>query len=160
MLLQAKNGSSLKGRQDMASAFMCGKSYIYVSNMRTSALVEGAIEVAQDIAVTETEKDSVARLKRWWKEEAWNGIDIDVAERFHTTEEFKLWAQAFESRGWRVFYRKWGNQANETWQVGFIANCHVISRMLTELVWQEDRTWFPAQGDVDGIRPDPIRIRQ
>ena len=143
----------------MAGAFMCGKSYVYLSNNRVSALVEGAIEVAQDIAVTETEKDSLARLKNWW-DEAWNGIDIDLAERFHTTEEFKLWAQAFESLGWRVFQRKWGNQADETWQVGFIASCHVISRMLTELVWKEDRMWFPAKGDIEGIRPDPMRIQQ
>jgi len=144
----------------MAGAFSNGRSYIYLSNVRCRILLEAAIDVARDLATTEGERNSVANLERWWNEESWPGIDIDLDKHFHTTEEYKLWAQAFESLGWRVFYRKWGNQDDETWQVGFIASCHVISRMLTELVWKDDRMWFPTQGDADGIRPDPMRIRQ
>lgn len=144
----------------MSGAFASGKSYIYLSNTRCSALITGVIEVARDIATTEGEKASIRELDRWWNEEAWPGIDIDLDERFQTTEEFKLWAEAFESLGWRVFHRKWGNQDNETWQVGFISSCHVIARMLTELVWKEDRMWWPTPGDKDGIRPNPMRIQQ
>lgn len=159
-----RHGAGLKHcfttKAEMASAFSNGTSYIYLSNARCRVLVEGAIEIARDLATTEAEWKSIANLERWWNEESWPGIDIDLAERFHVTEEYKLWAQAFESLGWRVFHRQWGNQADETWQVGFIGSCHVISRMLTELVWKDDRTWFPTQGDVDGIHPDPMRIRQ
>ena len=144
----------------MAGAFTSGKSYIYLSNVRCRALIEAAIEVARDIATTDTEKTSIVELERWWNKESWPGIDIDLSERFHTTEEFKLWAQAFELLGWRAFRREWGNHDDDTWQVGFIANCHVISRMLTELVWKEDRMWLPTRGDEDGIRPDPMRIQQ
>ncbi len=144
----------------MASAIQSGKSYIYLSNVRCRILFEAAIDVARDLSNTESEKDSVLSMERWWKEEAWPGIDIELEEHFHTTEEFKLWSQAFESLGWFVFHRKWGNLDDETWQVGFIANCHVIARMLTELVWKVDRTWWPSQGDIDGIRPDPMRIQQ
>ena len=144
----------------MAGAFASGKNYIYLSNVRCDVLIEAVIEVARNIATTDGEKASVAELERWWHEESWPGIDIDLDKRFQTTEEYKLWAQAFESLGWRVFHRKWGKQDNETWQVGFIAHCHVISRMLTELVWKEDRTWWPTQGDKDGMRPDPMRIQQ
>ena len=147
-------------KSNMSGAFASGKSYVYVSNLRFRIILEAAIEVARELANTEPEKKSVVELERWWNEESWPGIGIDLDEQFHTTEEYKLWAQAFESLAWRVFHRKWGNQDDETWQVGFIGSCHVISRMLTELVWKEDRMWWPAQCDTEGIRPDPMRIKQ
>lgn len=144
----------------MAGSFTNGKSYIYLSNVRCDTLVEAAIEVARDFATTELEIASIRELERWWKDEFWPGIDIDFTERFTTTEEHKLWARAFDALGWRVFQRTWGNQADQTWQVGFIASCHIISRMLTELVWKRERGWWTPQDDRDGIRPDPMRIQQ
>lgn len=144
----------------MAGSFTSGNSYIYLSNARCSTLIEAAVDVARDFAKTENEKASIAKLERWWKEEAWDGIDIDLTKRFVSTDEYKLWVQTFESLGWRVFHRRWGKQADDTWQVGFIASCHIISRMLTELVWKEDRTWYPMQGGIDGILPNPMRIQQ
>jgi hypothetical protein len=144
----------------MAGAISNGSSYIYLSNIRCSVILEAAIEVARDLANTETETVWITRLEQWLNDHAPPGIGINLTERFKTTEERKFWAQAFESLGWRVFHRKWGNEADETWQVGFIASCHIISRMLNELIWMDDRMWMPVPGDHDGIRPDPMRIRQ
>ena len=144
----------------MAGAFSDGTSYIYLSNVRCRIMIEAAIEVAREMPSNQKEANYIASLERWWNEESWPGIDIDLHERFDTTDERKFWAQIFETLGWRVFHRKWGNQDDETWQVGFISSCHVIARMLTGLVWKEDRMWYPVQGDVDGIRPDPMRIKQ
>ena len=144
----------------MSGAFTCGKNYLYLSNVRCRVLIEAAIEVATELAVTDEERTSVDRLIRWWKEGTFPGIDLDLDRHFQTMAERKLWAQAFETLGWRVFHRCWGNQENQTWQVGFISHCHVVSRMITSLVWQEDRTWYPANGDEDGMLPDPMRIQQ
>ena len=143
----------------MAGAFTSGSSYINLSNVRCRVLCEAAIDVARDLATTELQIRSVDEFERWWKEDTFPGIDIELAKRFHEADEYKLWSQAFYSLGWRVFNRRWGNQDDDTWQVGFISSCDVISRMLTELVWKTERGWWPAPEDEDGIRPDPMRIQ-
>ncbi len=144
----------------MAGTFSSGTNYIYLSNVRLRVTVEAVVEIAREIAATDEERNYVSQLEDWWAKNGWPGNGIDLDKQFHSTDEFKFWAQAFETLGWRVFYRKWGNHADETWQVGFIASCHVISRMLTEHVRKRDRSWWPEQGDKDGIRPDPMRIQQ
>lgn len=142
----------------MSSAFGSQSNYIYQSNARSRTIVEAVIEVAREIATSETEIQSVGKFESWLKE-SHPGRDIEFEKLFQSTEEYKLWAQAFESLAWRVFMRSWGDQSNETWQVDFITVCHIVSRMLTALVWKEDRMWYPVKGDIDGIRPDPMRIR-
>src|SRR3569832_695846 len=144
----------------MAGAFTCDNQYMYLSNVRCSVLIEGAIELASEMCESEEQKQFVAKLNHWWQTESWPGIDIHLEERFPTTEEQKFWGQVFQSFAWRVFQRRWGNQQNETWQVDFNAECQIISLMLTRLVWKADRQWYPVRGDIDGIRPDPMRIQQ
>lgn len=143
----------------MASSFSSGSSYIYLSNARAATLIEHALRVGRDLAKTDSEKRSAEKLERWWREESFPGIPIELDKLFTTEEEFKLWAQSFESLAWMVFRREFGNHNEGTWQVGFISSCHVISRMLTELVWKTDRTWYPESGDTVGIRPDPMKIQ-
>jgi hypothetical protein len=46
----------------MAGAFSNGRSYIYLSNSRCGVLIEAAIEVARDLATTESEKKSFQTL--------------------------------------------------------------------------------------------------
>lgn len=144
----------------MSSAFSSGANYIYQSNVRTRVIVEAVIEVAKEIAKSESEIASVTKFESWWNTASYPGCDVELDKLFHSTEEYKLWSQAFQSLAWRVFNRTWDNQSDESWQVDFISACQLCSRMLTALVWKEDRMWYPEKGDVDGIRPDPMRVIQ
>ncbi len=144
----------------MTGAFRCENQYIYLSNVRCRVLIEGAIEIASEMCENDEQRQFVAKLVAWWQTESWPGIDIPLEERFPTLEEQKFWGQVFQSFAWRVFQRRWGNQEDETWQVDFIAECQIISRMLTLLVWRVDRQWYPVRSDIDGIRPDSMRIQQ
>lgn len=144
----------------MSSSIYSGKSYIYVSNARFATLIEAAVDIGRELAKTETEKASVLEFERWWKQDSWTGIDIELGEHFRTMEECKLWCQVFETLAWRVFERAWGNQKDRSWQVDFIAECHIISTMFLELIWKEERGWYPERGDEEGIRPNSMRIQE
>ena len=143
----------------MSSTFECGRQYFNESNVRWRVMIEGAIEVAKEIAVDEKQLAWIAKLEHWMTNDAWPGIGLNMEERFSETEEQKLWAQAFHTLAQRVYRRQWGNQDNQTWQVHFITSCHLVSLFLTSLVWKVDRTWYPTPSDPEGIRPDPMRIQ-
>ena len=138
----------------MSSSFACGSQYFYLSNRRAFVFIEAAIELASELAESDQQKQFTAKFDSWWKAESYPGIDISLEKLFPTVDEQKFWAQVFECLGWRVYQRRWGNQENETWQVGFISHCHLISLMLNSLVWQVDRHWYPTPADFDGISPD------
>jgi hypothetical protein len=142
----------------VSSAFGDGHNYFYVSNVRFTTLIEFAIEVGSDLALEQSERDSVARLRNSLEHEFWNGFDIDLDKYFPTIEERKFWAAVFLATAWRVFRRQIGNQDNSTWQVPVISECRMISLMLTHLVWKEDRGWYPQDFLADGARPDPMRL--
>jgi hypothetical protein len=123
-------------------------------------MLEGAIEVGRENAADEIQRSYVENLQKWVNTEMWPGIEINFEELFPTTEEQRFWSQTFHTLAQRVYHRRWGNQVDQTWQVHFIAACHLLSLMLCSLVWRAgDRTWFPQPTDVDGIRPDPMRFQ-
>jgi len=143
----------------MAGAFTCGSQYFYQSNVRCRIMIEGAIEVGREIAVSDVQRAWTDKLEHWWNTESWPGIDIHLQESFPEVEQQRFWSQAFHALAWKCFYRRWGNQENETWQVGFIFGCHAVSLMLASLVWKVDRFWYPRPTDPEGVLPDLMRLQ-
>jgi hypothetical protein len=130
-----------------------------VANRRFATLIEAAIELGTELKDHEFQTEFITRLSQWWQKESFPGISFDFEQKFTTLDERKFWAQVFETLAWRVFHRRWGNQENDTWQVSLITECHVLSTMLMELVWEDERGWYPERGDRDGIRPDPLNLK-
>ncbi len=128
----------------MAGSFTCGTQYFYQSNARCHTMVVGVIEVGREIAISDLQRAWADELEHWWNTEAWNGIDIHLEALFPKVEQQRFWAQSFDALAWKCFHRRWGNQDNETWQVGFIFGCHAVSLILTHLVWKVDQNGFLA----------------
>jgi hypothetical protein len=122
-------------------------------------MITAAIEVGREIAVSDSQRAWTDQLESWWNTEAWNGIDINLERVFPEVEQQRFWAQVFDALAWKCFHRRWGNQENETWQVGFIFGCHAVSLMLTRLVWKVDQHWSPKPTDSDGVLPDLMRLQ-
>jgi hypothetical protein len=111
---------------------------LYVSNARLSTLIEFALQVAAEQG---TGIELVAKLRQFWNE-AFPGINFDLKERFPTLEEQKFWATCFFEVGQRIFLRRLGNQAVESWQASAITDAHTIARELLSQVQAADPDWW------------------
>ncbi|MEM8505555.1 MAG: hypothetical protein AAF716_20680, partial [Cyanobacteria bacterium P01_D01_bin.1] len=128
----------------MASDISIDDQYLWVANRRLSMLVDFALEIADQLAKSDTELAYVAELRNWDKTEHCNGCGFSLDERFPTVEHKKFWARVFFDTARAVFDRKLGNQDIAFWQCSTIGDCYVVGRMLCYGVRRDSgSSWFP-----------------
>lgn len=132
----------------MASDISIDDQYLWVSNQRLSSLISFVLEVAENSATSEREKEYVATLKQWDEQEYWPGCGFNLHERFPTVEEKKFWSLCFFNLARRIYLREIGNQEIQFWQCGAIGDAYVAARMLTSAIQKETGTsWHPDTED-------------
>ncbi len=150
---------SIKREVPLSADFSDGENSFTVSNIRFGSLIDFAIAVGTDLAATEQERASVARLSHSREKEFWPGHGLKLNEYFTDLDDRKFWAIVFHAIACLVFRREIGNQDDDSWQVGVISECRMVSLMLTHLVWTEDRGWYPEDSLEFGAVPDSIRLQ-
>lgn len=132
----------------MASDISIDEQYLWVANQRLSSLITFVLEVANDTAATDAEREYVAKLKHWDKTGHWPGCGFDLHERFPSVGEKQFWSRCFFDVARRVFRREIGNQEVQFWQCSAIGDAYVTARMLTSAVQNASGTsWYPDRED-------------
>jgi hypothetical protein len=145
----------------MASAISLKDQFLYVSNKRLSTLIAFALQVGDETAHSDAERDWVKNLLRF-EEGVWPGIEFDLDKQFPDVEEKKFWARVYVDVSHRIFLRQLGNHDVTFWQSSAIGDAYVIARLLTRAVQEAVGVWHPDTENTregDALYTGEINIR-
>jgi hypothetical protein len=97
-----------------------------------------------EAAKSDAERGWVQKLREF-EDNAFPGIEFDLAELFPSVDEKKFWARVYHNVARRIFLRQLGNQEVTFWQSSAIGDAYVIARLLTRAVQQIElgTAWHP-----------------
>jgi hypothetical protein len=135
--------------------------FLWVSNQRFSTLLDFALQIGSEKALSDFERSWVTKLTEF-QANAWPGIDFDLGKEFAEIDEKKFWAVVFHDVARRIFLRHLGNHEVTFWQCSTISNAHVIARLLTGAIFEVESGWRPNTEDAqegESFYSDPTNLR-
>jgi hypothetical protein len=102
-----------------------------VTNMMFDRIMAWLIEVGREFAVSDIERAWVAELGKRLPEDGYWFPDTHCKELFPVIEQVEFWSAIASEVADRVYQRRLGNQADQSWQVSTIWAAFDLNRMLT-----------------------------
>jgi len=145
----------------MASRISYHDQFFYVSNQRFDSLIEFGLEVGQKTAGSEEERSYISGLNKK-RAALYPGYDFAIESEFPSWNERKFWARVFFDLGHLVFLREIGNQESSFWQSSFVGDAHLLGRMITRSVQEEEQAWHPktiASVEADAFYQKGVNVK-
>lgn len=145
----------------MASCISYHDQFFHVSNRDFDRLIEFALIVAEKVAATDAEKACVSALHER-RTAFYPGCDFAIESEFPSRDARKFWARIFFDLGHLIFRREIGHHEATFWQCSAVGDAHLLGRMLTRSVQEEELGWHPktmASIEADTFQQKGVHVR-